>query len=95
MCQAAAQRVAAAEAALDGDLDFALANTWDDEDSDVESDDQQQEPPSFSKVDLSLPDALLRKRFPGFPVRCGPSPLCCRRRADSASPTCCRAYYMS
>ncbi len=80
LCQAVAQRVAAAEAVLDGDLEFALANTWDDEESDHDADDGQQEPPSFSKIDLSLPDALLRKRFPGFPVRRSLLPLghrCC------------------
>ena len=75
VCQAAIQRVAAAEAVLDGDLDFALATGWDDEDSE-DGDDQQQEPPSFSKVDLSLPDALLRRCFPGFPVRRNPCPPC-------------------
>ena len=79
--QVAAQRVAAAEAVLDGDLDFALANILDDEDSEPDVNDQEQDPPSFSKVDLSLPDALLRKRFPGFPVRRTPCALCHRRCA--------------
>ena len=71
-CQAAAQRVAAAEEALDGALGLALADDWDDAGSDAEAGGVEPEPPSFSRVDLSLPDALLRKRFPGFPVRLGP-----------------------
>ena len=64
--------MAAAEEALDGALDLALADDYDDADSDAEAGAEEQEPPSFSRVDLSLPDALLRKRFPGFPVRLGP-----------------------
>lgn len=70
--QGAHARLAAAEAQLERALEDSLMDDADDFDDDVEeepaADGEDSYPDSFSRVDLSLPDAEIRRRFPAFPV---------------------------